>query len=196
MSNPDLTADFRFITIQRSKGKRQRRCRIPCLPFGGLSPEFFHSTAASSTKWLRCPTPSLNLMPRAGKVLEFLESTPGPRNNLPIPSHTVAIPGGSQNMLPCQAGVAHLGRGASSPSRCSSCSGPPRSASPGRGGARCALRRAASCSCGSARWLPCRTGPRACPGEGKRRTEAGKNGNTPRGKPMLPTYLPGDITEL
>lgn len=92
--------------------------------------------------------------------------------------------------------MAHLGRGASSPSRCSSCFGPPPSASPGRGGARCALRRAASCSCGSAQWLPCRTGPRACPGEGERRNEAGGNGNTARGKLMLPTSLPGNIMEL
>lgn len=58
-------------------------------------------------------------------------------------------------------GMTYLGRGASSPSRCSSCSEPPQSASPGRGDARSALRTASSCSSGSAQWLPCRTGPQA-----------------------------------
>lgn len=72
----------------------------------------------------------------------------------------------SLHFQPGRSGVAHLGLGASSPSRCSSCSGPPQSASPGRVIAHYALRTALSCNSGSARWLPCRTGPQACQGKG------------------------------
>ena len=51
----------------------------------------------------------------------------------------------------------HLGRGGSSPSRCSSCSVPRRSGSPGRAGAWSAQHTGGHCSCGSARWPLCRT---------------------------------------
>lgn len=55
----------------------------------------------------------------------------------------------------------HLAAAGISPSRCNSCSGPRRFGSPGRACARCARRRGERCSCGSARWPPGRTGPRA-----------------------------------
>ena len=94
-------------------------------------------------------------------------------------------------------GMAHLGLDASSPSRCSSCSGPPRSASPGMGGARCALRTGGSCNSGSVQWLPCRTGPQACrETECRGGNEARENQNTLRRKLKSPTHLPGKILQL
>lgn len=68
----------------------------------------------------------------------------------------------SLHFQPGRSGVAHLGLGASSPSRCSSCSGPRRSASRGRAGAGCARRTGARCSCGSAQWPRGRNPPRGC----------------------------------
>lgn len=55
-------------------------------------------------------------------------------------------------------------RGGSSPSRCSSCSGPHRSASRGRADAGCARRTGARYSCGSARWPHGRSPRRGCGG--------------------------------
>lgn len=54
----------------------------------------------------------------------------------------------------------HLDPGAAFPSRCNSCSGRLRSASPGRAGARCARHRGGRCNCGTAPWRPCSTAPR------------------------------------
>lgn len=51
----------------------------------------------------------------------------------------------------------HLDHGGSSPSRCSSCSGPRRSGSPGRGVSWSALHTDGRCSCDSAQWPPYRT---------------------------------------
>ena len=108
----------------------------------------------------------LGHVPRVTEAAEFLESIPGSLYSL---SHLHAHPGTRDFCtISDQGGMAHLGLDASSPSRCSSCSGPPRSASPGTAGARCALRTGGSCNSGSVQWLPCRTGPRAC-----RETERG-----------------------
>ena len=110
---------------------------------------------------------------------------------------SACIQAGSPNVSTSQGGMAHLGLDASSPSRCSSCSGPPRSASPGMGGARCALRTGGSCNSGSVQWLPCRTGPQACrETECRGGNEARKNQNTPRRKLKSPTHLPGKILLL
>ena len=65
----------------------------------------------------------------------------------------------------------HLVHGDSSPSRCSSCSGPRRSGNPGRGDAWSVQRTGGHCSCGSVRWPPYRTPHQDCERrEGRRRT--------------------------
>ena len=121
--------------------------------------------------WLQCPASSSGHVPRVTEAVEFLESIPGSLYSL---SHLHAHPGCKDSWTisdqPASrlGGMAHLGPDASSPSRCSSCSGPPRSASPGMGDARCALHTGGSCNSGSVQWLPCRTGPQAC-----RETERG-----------------------
>lgn len=56
----------------------------------------------------------------------------------------------------------HQDFGGGAPSRCSSCSGPRRSASPGRAAGRSSRRTDGRCSCGTARWRPCRTGHLTC----------------------------------
>lgn len=77
-------------------------------------------------------------------------------------------------------------RGGSSPSRCSSCSGPLRSASRGKAGAGCARHTGARCSCDSARWPPGRSprqgcgGGRAAGGRLSARASAGRPSTLPR----------------
>lgn len=110
--------------------------------------------------------------PTAIKVTEFLWRIPGRCTTCPTPTSTAYI-SRAATVLPDPSrapkfvhipgrGWAHLGLGASSPSICSSCSGPRQFANPRREAAHCAPRTAASCNSGSAQWLPCRTGPRAC----------------------------------
>jgi hypothetical protein len=127
-------------------------------------PEFVLSPPAPRLRW---PLVSfLKHLPGAMEAAAFWTAgAAGPTPPCPAagpPGHWASLhhPGSRTRMW--HSGRAHLGRGAASPSRCSSCSGPRRSASPETGGARCAPRTAASCNSGSAQWLPCRTGPRAC----------------------------------
>lgn len=83
-------------------------------------------------------------------------------------------------------GLAHLGLGASSPSRYSNCSGPPQSASPGRGDAHSALHTTGSCSSGNAQWLPCRTDPQAYRRQDSKGVRPGKVETPPEGSSPLP----------
>lgn len=122
----------------------------------------------------------------AVKAVEFLDT----RAACLSPPHPAAKPDSSSGppsrlgapTCMIQGYATHLGRDASSPSRCSSYSGPPQSVSPGRGAARCVLHIAVSYNSGNVQWLPCKTGPRACQetqGERKReRCEACRNQNS------------------
>lgn len=56
----------------------------------------------------------------------------------------------------------HPVHGGSSPSRCSSCSGPRRSGSPGRGDAWSARHTGGHCSCDSVQWPPYKTPHQDC----------------------------------
>lgn len=55
-----------------------------------------------------------------------------------------------------------LDPGVAFPSRCNSCSGLLRSASPRKAGARCAQHRGGHCNCGTAPWRLCSTAPPGC----------------------------------
>lgn len=66
------------------------------------------------------------------------------------------------NLSECACVCVYRGCGGAAPSRCSSCSGPLRSVSPGMAGGRSSRHTGGHCSCGTAQWRPYRTGRPTC----------------------------------